>query len=199
MVRFLTRLPVAPDMDSALVDAIDRLRVAVVPTALIDRSRQLDEALLRSDIDGVLTGPWIIDMARSRGVTLRVTPMPSILNGDVLAISAASNHKDAAAMLIGHLGSYANARAFCMAVSDAGFPADLRRAEADPAFAGDALTVGFLRTAQMSRPLPHSTRMLAIEPVLERMLDRCFRAKDKRAVEQIVSEARREVEALESR
>lgn len=199
-VRFLTRLPVAPDMDSALVHAIDHLRMMVeVRQAVMDRSRQLDDALLRGDIDGVLTGPWIIDMARSRGVPLMVQPMASILNGDVLAISAASNQKVAAAKLIGYLSSYANARAFCMAISDAGFPADLHRAETDTAFTNDALTRGFLLTAQMSRPLPHSSRMLAIEPVLERMLDRCFRAKDKRVVEQIVSEARREVEVLESR
>ncbi|MBC8125073.1 MAG: hypothetical protein H7X70_05015, partial [Candidatus Kapabacteria bacterium] len=97
----------------------------------------------------------------------------------------------------GYLRSYPQARAFCMSISDAGFPMDLARVSTDSAFTSDSLTIGFLRTARMSSPLPHSSRMLSIEPVIEDMLSRCFRAKNRQEIESLVADARRKVQELE--
>ncbi|MFM8771118.1 MAG: extracellular solute-binding protein, partial [Candidatus Kapaibacterium sp.] len=74
------RLPISRDLTDSLAGAIWNV-VASSPHATRDRSRQLDELLLRGEIPSVLTGAWIVDMAhQQRNTALRVRPIPSILN-----------------------------------------------------------------------------------------------------------------------
>ncbi len=199
-VKLYSRVPIAQDLNDALVDALDDLRITTIPNARIDRSRQLDQALLNGKLDAVLTGPWIVDMARERGIpTLSVKPMRSILNADVLSVAKNSANESAAHSFISYIRDYPQARAFCMSISDAGFPVDLARVSTDSAFTSDSLTIGFLRTAQMSSPLPHSKRMLSIEPIIEDMLSRCFLAKSRQEIASLVEVARSKVQVLELR
>lgn len=197
---FYTSLPIQASMNDTLVDALWSMRSTLDNRAYIDRSRQLDERLLSGQIRSVYSGSWIADMAKARSVhTLRVTPTRSILNADVLAISARSAARRDAEMLIGFLTSYEQARRLCVAVSDAGFPTDLVRAAADTAFTMDALRFGFLQTAQMSVTLPAGPVMLAVEPVIEDMIVRCYDAPSREAIRSIVQAAASEVERLSSR
>jgi hypothetical protein len=197
---FYTSLPIQASMNDTLVDALWSMRSTLGNQAFIDRSRQLDERLLGGQIRSVYTGSWIADMAKARSIhALRVTPTRSILNADVLAISARSAARRDAEMLIGFLTSYEQARRLCVAVSDAGFPADLVRAAADTAFTMDALRFGFLQTAQMSVTLPAGPAMLAVEPVIEDMIVRCYDAPNRETVRSIVQAAASEVARLSSR
>lgn len=197
--RLYTRLPLSQDLNDTLIDALmqfDRTHA----DRLLDRSRQLDEMLLNGKINAVLTGPWIIDMIRSRGLTtFGVFPITSILNADVLSVSKSSEQSSAAHAFIGFLRSYEQARAFAAGVSDAGFPSDLKRAQTDTMFTSDPLVKGFLETAVLSRPLPHSSTLLSIEPVIEEMLSKCFAATDRKTIAAAVQDAKTKVLALESR
>lgn len=194
-----SRLPLSQDLNDSLVDVLWRF-TTMYPDRILDRSRQLDELLLNGKINAVLTGPWIIDMMRARNLTnFGVVPMPSILNADVLSVSASSQHQQSTHAFIAFLRDYAQARAFAVAVSDAGFPADVERARRDSIFTTDVMKKGFLETAVLSRPLPHSTKMLSIEPVIEEMLTTCFMAKDRSTIVRAVADARTKVAALESR
>lgn len=193
-----TRQPISADLDETLVRAFVALH-RDVPNLVLDRSRKLDEMLLQGSVSGVFTGPWIVDMARQRGTQLYVRPMPSILNADVLAVSRTSTHRDAALTLIRFLTQYENARAFCERISDAGFPADLARAQTDSLFTGDPLLSGFLATASMSRVLPRSATLLRIEPVMEDMLSRALETRDSLQLSRLIATTRQRVLALESR
>jgi hypothetical protein len=194
------RTPIAAGLDASLVDALWALSGTIVPRAVIDQSRRLDERLLNAELRMVYTGPWIVDMARRRSITsLRITPSVSILNADVLAVSARSTQASAAHRLIAYLRAYPQARRLCMSVSDAGFPADLDAASRDSAFTVDPLRHGFLRTAMRSRVLPHTPTLLSVEPVVEDMLVRWYDARSRADVARIVAEARAAVTAIESR
>lgn len=197
--RLYQRLPISADLTDSLAQAIWTV-VSSSPAAVRDRSRQLDELLLRGQLGSVLTGAWMVDMARRQNNTsLRVQPIVSILNTDVLAISRKSASKDAALNLIHFLCRYDNARAFCMSVSDAGFPADLWTASKDSVFMRDSLQRGFLTTAMMSVPLAHSSKLLSIEPIVEEMLERCYAATSKEDVAAYVRNAQIQVRSAESR
>ena len=197
--RLYQRVPISDDLNDSLSVAIWTV-VTSSPNAIRDRSRQLDEQLLRGQIGSVLTGAWIVDMARRQNNRfLRVQPMESILNMDLLAYSKTSTFKRAALGLIQFLCQYEQARSFCLSVSDAGFPADLWTASQDSMFLRDSLQRGFLRTAQISKPLVTSPKLLSIEPIIEDMLERCYAAKSKEEVAAIVSSARQQVRLAESR
>ncbi|HLP28614.1 MAG TPA: extracellular solute-binding protein [Candidatus Didemnitutus sp.] len=196
--RFYTSLPISSTFDSALVSALWTIRSSVDKGALIERARQLDDGLLNDELRETYTGAWIIDMARRRNIShLRVAVAPSILNGDVLAISRSSSHIDAARIFTTWLTSYQQARAFAVAISDAGFPADLTTAASDSVFDRDNLQRGFLSVARMARPLPESSRTLSIEPVVEDMIVRCYGAATRSDVERIVEQARSAIMQLE--
>lgn len=196
--RFYTTLPISSTFDSALVTALWTIRSNVDKGALIERARQLDDRLLNDDLRETYTGAWIIDMARRRNIHhLRVITSPSILNGDVLAISRTSTQRDAARTFTTWLTSYQHARAFSMAVSDAGFPSDLVAASRDSVFTRDPLQRGFLDVALLSRPLPESSKTLSVEPIVEDMIVRCYGATSKDDVQQIVEKARLAVVELE--
>ncbi len=192
------RQPISADLNSTLVNALLQLH-RDVPTLMLDRSRQLDDMLLRGTVSGVFTGPWIIDMARQRNVALYARVMPSILNADVLAVSRTTEHPKEARALIRFLTSYDQARAFCERVSDAGFPADLDRAERDTLFTRDTLIHQFLATARLSRTLPRSATLLKIEPIMEDMLSRALVTKDSIALQVLVTTTRMKITELESR
>lgn len=192
-----TRTPISRDLNDSLASVLWTF-VEETQGVVLARSRQLDEMLLDGTIDGALTGPWIIDMAKNRAInSLRVEPIRSILNADVLAVSRGTKRYSDGLALIRFLTSYSNARAFCVAISDAGFPADLLRAKQDSVFLRDSLVLGFLKTSLISKPLPHSSRLLSIEPVVENMLDECFRAKSRAQITQSVEKASNAVRALE--
>jgi hypothetical protein len=197
--RLYTRLPLSGDLTDSLAETIWEV-VTSSPTAIRDRSRQLDEQLLRGQIGSVLTGAWIVDMARQQNNSfLRVLPLPSILNTDVLAISKTSTSKNAARDLVSFLCQYDNSRAFCLSVSDAGFPADLWTASQDSVFLRDSLRRGFLQTAMISMPLVHSAKLLRVEPIIEDMMERCYAANSKEHVIACVRSARQQVLLAESR
>jgi hypothetical protein len=197
--RLYQRLPISHDLTDSLAGSIWTV-VTSSPTAIRDRSRQLDEQLLRGQIGSVLTGAWIVDLARQqKNSSLRVQPLPSILNTDVLAVSKASKSKNAAKGLVSFLCQYENARAFCLSVSDAGFPADLWTASQDSVFLRDSLQHGFLQTAMVSKPLVHSSTLLRVEPIIEDMIERCYAANSKEQVAAYVRSAREKVLLAESR
>jgi len=197
--QFYARQPVAATMDSALVEALWRLRTEIVPTAVIDRSRQLDERLMRGEIRRVFSGAWLVDAARARNVrTLRVEPVRSILNADVLAVSRTSAAQGDAHALIAFLRDYRQARAFCAQVSDAGFPADVQRAMGDTLFTADAFRAGFAQTALLSAPLPAGPVMLQIEPIIEDMIVRSYDADSRDAIATLVASARAKIEQVSS-
>lgn len=193
-----TRLPISNDLNNELVRAFVQLH-RDVPNLLLDRSRQLDEMLLRGSVPGVFTGPWIIDMARERRVPLYTTVMPSILNADVLAVARSTQHRDLSIELIRFLTQYKNARAMCERISDAGFPADLERAQRDTLFTRNALMKGFLATARQSRTLPQSATLLRIEPLIEEMISRACMTKDSSALSALIAATRTRVLSEESR
>ncbi|MFM8770973.1 MAG: hypothetical protein ACKOE4_02970, partial [Candidatus Kapaibacterium sp.] len=118
---------------------------------------------------------------------------------DVLSLNKTSSSKDAAIALIAFLGRYDNAREFCRSVSDAGFPAELNRASQDSVFTRDSLRRGFLQTAQLSKPLVYSPKLLILEPIIEAMLEWCYSAKTKEDVVAYVRSAREQVLSAESR
>jgi maltose-binding protein MalE len=137
-------------------------------------------------------------MARQRKIDfLRVVPRPSILNGDVLAISRNSKSVAAANSFIAYVTSYEQSRLLCSMVSDAGFPADIDKAMLDTLFNVDPLQKGFLETIKVSRPLPLHKNMLSIEPIIEDMIVRCYAAKSKDEVVEIVQLARNQIELFE--
>lgn len=193
-----TRQPISADLNDTLVRAFMSLH-REVPSLTLDRSRQLDDLLLRGALSGVFTGPWIIDMAQRRGVQLAVRPMPSILNADVLAMSRIAKHPEQCHALIRFLVTYDHARTFCSRVSDAGFPADLARAQTDTLFTRNPLVRGFLETALLSRTLPRSATLLRIEPVVEDLLSRALMTRDSVELRSAVATARQRVASLESR
>ena len=193
------RLPISDDLQDTLASALWSI-LESSPGAIRDRSRKLDELLLRGKISSVLTGTWIIDMASDQHHdSLRVRPMRSILNADVMAIPASTQSRQEAILLLGHLSSYESSRQFCHRVSDAGFPADLDRAIRDPLFNTNTLQKGFLETARLSQPMVHSAKLLSIEPVIETMLERSYGARSREEIRSIVGAARAEVRKLESR
>ncbi|MBU3698585.1 MAG: extracellular solute-binding protein [Candidatus Kapabacteria bacterium] len=197
--RLYQRLPISDDLSDSLAGSIWNV-VTSSQAAIRDRSRQLDEQLLRGQVGSVLTGAWIVDLARQQNnSSLRVHPLASILNLDLLAISKSSTSKSAARDLVSFLCQYDNARAFCLSVSDAGFPADLGTASQDSVFLRDSLQRGFLQTALISVPLVHSSKLLRIEPIVEDMLERCYGAKSKEQVAAYVRSAREKVLLAESR
>ena len=197
--RLYTRLPLSGDLTDSLAGTIWEV-VKSSPTAIRDRSRQLDEQLLRGQIGSVLTGAWIVDLARQQNNSyLRVLPLPSILNTDVLAISKTSTSKNAARDLVSFLCQYDNSLAFCLSISDAGFPADLSTASQDSVFLRDSLRRGFLQTAMISMPLVHSATLLRVEPIVEEMIERCYAANSKEQVEAYVMSAREQVLSAELR
>mgnify|MGYP000150221511 CR=1 FL=1 len=196
--RFYTTLPISATIDDALVDALWIVRSQIENGALIERARQLDDRLLNNELHETYTGAWIIDMARRRRITnLRVVPTTSILNGDVLAISRNSIQQAAARTFTTWLTRYQQARAFAVAISDAGFPADLQSASVDSAFLRDPLQRGFLDVTRMARPLPESRLILSIEPIVEDMIVRCYGATTRAEVQRIVDQARTAIVALE--
>ena len=197
--NFHTSLPIAAGMDSTLVNALWSIREQIVPNGIIDRSRQLDERLLRGDIRAVFSGAWLVDMAKARGIsTLGITPTRSILNADILAISRTSAVRTQACDLIGFLRSYDQARAFCAGVSDAGMPADLDRASKDELFTSDPLKAGFLETAMQSRPLPAGPIMLTIEPIIEDMIVRSYDVQTRAGMAQLVEQTRARIREIEA-
>lgn len=197
--RLYQRLPISSDLNDTLAQAIWSV-ISSSHGVVRDRSRQLDDLLLQGRIRSALTGAWIIDMAREQSnENLRVRPMRSILNADVLAVPATSSSQTPAVLLLRQLSSYEASREFCRRVSDAGFPTDLNRTKKDSIFTTDPLTRGFLETAVLSRPLIHSARLLAIEPLVERLLEKSYSATSLEAVRDLVSSARTEVKTLESR
>ncbi len=197
--NFYTRLPLWPDCNEELVLALDSMRRTILTNAMIDRSRELDQALLKGDITAVLTGAWIVEMARERNQrALSVLPMRSVLNADVLTISQRSANRAAAGQLIDFLCSYTNARAFASSVPDAGFPADLQKVGADTAFLSNPLIQGFYRTALLSAPLPYSATFLRCEPLVEDLIARCFSARNADEIRQHVNAAKEALRVMES-
>jgi len=186
---FYTRFPLQQDMDERLVLALDSLRMRAHGTALIERSRDLDERFLRGDVKYVYTGMWILDMARQRGITsFAIIPTPSILNGDVLCVSKNSTQRTLAQQFISFLTSHVQARRFCMMVSDAGFPSAPASQLGDEHM--DAWRQGFLETVSLSVPAATSARLLDAEPVIEDMIVRCYDATSINDVRAIVNDAR---------
>jgi len=190
---------ISANMDSTLVNALWLLRGVAVGGALIERSRQIDESLLRGDVSNAYTGSWIIDMAHDRNIDfLDVMVEESILNGDVLAVGANTQNNTVATDFVAYLTHFNQARAFCAAVSDAGYPADLAQASADSVFTSSRLRRGFLETALISRPLPLHAKLLSIEPIVEDMIVKSYTAPSKEEIIQIVRSAKSAIVEIEA-
>jgi maltose-binding protein MalE len=194
---FYRRLPISADMDERLVQALWSLRNRAVNNAIIEPSRQLDERFLNGEIKQLYTGMWIIDMAAARNITsFRVIPTPSIKNGDVLAITARSAANTNAQRFIAWLAAAPQARAFCDAVSDAGFAADTAGGAGETAGLSPRLT-GFAQTVALSSFLPSTPVMLSVEPIIEQLIERSYHAPSQEAIRKMVADAKRKVEDVE--
>lgn len=187
--RFFRTLPVHATMDDSLVDALDALRLRVTNGALLERSRQLDEALLRGSVAQVVTGAWMLpDIERQR---MTIVPIPSILNADLLAVSRRTNVRPQALAFVAWLTAPRQLAAFCTAVVDAGIPADTA------VVTGRPIDIGYRKTLGMAIPLPTSAQQLRIEPIVEDMIDRTYRARSRDEIVRIVTSARDELRSFE--
>lgn len=203
--EFYTRLPISADMDERLVQALWLLHNRAVNNAIIESSRKLDERFLNGEIKQLYTGMWIIDMAAARNITsFRVIPTPSIKNGDVLAITARSAANTNAQHFIAWLAAAPQARAFCDAVSDAGFAADDTTAGKTAGLSRATDTAGlsprlsaFAQTVALSSFLPSTPVMLSVEPLIEQLIERSYHAPSQDAIRKMVAEAKRKVEDVE--
>jgi len=195
---FYKTLPISSTFDSTLVNALWSITKLVEKGGLVERARQLDDHLLNDQLQKTYTGVWIIDMARKRGIHhLVIEQTPSILNGDVLAISRSSSYQREALEFVTWLRSYEQARVFALGVSDAGFPFDLDRARNDAAFTKDPMTISFLSVARIASPLPDGEHMLLVEPIVEDMIVRCYDAKSRQDIVSIVRNAYDQVREAE--
>lgn len=194
---FYTRLPISDDMDTSLVSALWFVR-GLATHGIIDQGRVLDQKFLQREINSVYTGMWILDMAKAQHVHgFTVVPSASILNGDIVAVSKASNHGNDAQTFVAWLTAYNQAKRLCMQVSDAGIPADTA-AYTDSDFRRTAEARGFIETLSLSIPLPTSPTQLQVEPVVEQLVEQCYRATSKEQVALYVREARSKIQQIEA-
>lgn len=123
-------LPIAATADSSLVGALGEL-AALVPYAVVEPSRQLDERLRRGQIGAALSGMWMLGDSAVLATYDVAGVVPhrsgadgsSILSGDCFAIARASARRREAKEFLAFLGRWELAAAFCRDVPDAGFPA----------------------------------------------------------------------------
>lgn len=195
--EFFGSLPVYKTIDTNLVNALWTVRGLVHDGAVVDNSRGLDERFARGEIHNLLTGSWIVNMVSGSSLAaMEVRPAPSVLNGDVLAITSASDVHGAAQNFIQWLTSYQQAKTFCLNVPDAGFPAS-DSVFGDPDFSVSLLQSGFLQTIRLSKPLPVTPHLLAIEPIIERLIEQCYSAATKQDVHAWVMQAKAAVRNIE--
>lgn len=190
--HFYTCLPISSTMDSNLVEALWRLN-RYCSTAIIDNGRALDQSFLRGEITRLYTGMWILDEAQKRGVqTIRVVPTKSILNGDLLAVTKRSTKQTTAMNLVDWLTDYKQSSRFCLAISDAGFPADTAVYSDERFMQGQRKQ--FLETLRLSRPLPEAATLLTVEPIIEAAIQKCYFATSIDEVRLYVSKAREQLQ-----
>lgn len=196
---FYRTLPISASMNERLVQALWQLRDTITQHGIAEPSRLLDDRFLRGEIQSVWTGPWMIDQIRRRSITaISVRPLPSIRNGDVLAVSAGSQQHEAAQIFIDWLTEYAQAKRFCLMVSDAGYPADDATWK-DSVFQQDPLQAGFVATLRQSHFLPISPTLLQIEPIVETLIEASLRASSVQDVRGLVRAAQTKIQAVETR
>lgn len=171
--RLFQFTPLSHSFDSTAVIGLQRY-VEMSKGGMIEQSRRLDEKFLAGNIGAWMTGQWIIGSARALHADTNFTVLgrvpgssgASILGGDALAVSARSPNRLAAERLVRFLTSYEQSRALCLAIPDAGFPANPRSFD-DTAFTADHLKRGFLQQVRTSIALPPTPIFLDAEAALE--------------------------------
>ncbi len=172
-----TATPLAQSFDQAAVRGLTYYR-SLAQSGIPERSRRLDELFLQGTVGAWITGAWILDMVENHQRSSSFSVLPqiptasprdtgwSILGGDCLAVSGSSRFTTEAMDFISFLTDYRQARSFCLAVSDAGIPADTN-ALSDEAFRQTAGQRGFLEQLRYARTLPWSPVFLEAESILE--------------------------------
>ncbi len=196
---FYTRLPISHSMDSTLVQALWSVRGLASDHALLEQGRQLDQAFMQGKVANLYSGAWMLGQSTpTNRISFSVVPTRSVLNGDVLAVSKSSARLEQAAELVKWLTAYPQAREFCVAVPDAGIPADPKVFD-DTTFARTEQQRGFLQTIHGAKPLPRSPLLLRFEPIVESLIERSYRAENIEQVKQYVQTARVEIQSIESK
>lgn len=201
--KLFQSIPLSDSFDSTAVMGLQRY-VEMSKGGMIEQSRRLDEKFLAGDIGAWMTGQWIISSARGVHADTNFTVLgrvpgssgASILGGDALAIAARSPHRLAAERLVRFLTDYEQSRALCVAIPDAGFPANTRSFD-DTTFTTDRLKRGFLQQVRTSIVLPPTPIFLDAEAVLEdEIMQSVYGAK---SPAQAVYSARQRIKDLESK
>ncbi|NQW29529.1 MAG: extracellular solute-binding protein [Ignavibacteria bacterium] len=211
---FYRTIPLSATFDSSLVNTLWNIRRNVVPNALIETSKNLDEYLIRGEVKNLYSGTWMIDIAKTRDInSIKVIPSFSILNGDVLCITSASANPKASEKLVAYLTKPQNALSFCNSVSDAGFPYTYTATPTSPptsthtstptttnsqSFPNNDLQQGFANTVRTAKPLPSHLSVPATERVVEDMIVASYTISTKAEMEQLVFKTRKRVNEIEA-
>lgn len=197
--NFCTSIPLSLGFDATLVDALWRIRTEIVPHSLIQPSKTLDEEFIRGNIQNVLSGTWMIDIIRNRGVkSVTVVPTKSILNGDVLCIPSTSKRSKQGVELISFLTSMENSLRFCKGVSDAGFPSAIGDSVSKE-YNYQGIRLGFFNTVQVSVPLPSHESIAATERVIEDMIVASYAVSSIQQMTKLVLDTKERVKEIERR
>lgn len=182
--------PVWKTLDQNAINALDSFRITARRSRL-DRSALLDKAALQGNIGTVITGSWMISTLPPQWV---VSPSTNVLNGDVLAIT--NGHATSKTVeLLSFLRSFEQARLFTDRVTDAGFPANIRRL-AQQSY--PSRREGFKTSVITAVELPTSPAWLSIEEELERLINTCAIAPSRSHVIEVVADTRKRLMALEN-
>lgn len=149
--------------------------LALARVGFIDGQSGLDRLFLSGKVAYWISGPWLVQRIAKENPSLRYTviPMPgfpggkgySFAGGEYLAISAASEQKEAAKKLITFLTSPAEALAFAKALPGGTTPSDLSVA-GDP-WLQSAERKAFTDQLKAARMTPVHPKWLDIEAIVE--------------------------------
>ncbi len=182
--------PFSQSIDEAALRALERY-AELCKNGRVESSRQLDEAMARSELSAWPSGMWNLGK-KEVDEYYRVSPRwPSlnlsqktelegedigwsILSADCYALTKQSAHKALANALFAFLARPSVQRAFCAAVPDAGFPAyafsevpALNEEALDTLFKRSPNAVAFYKQCMHARPLPRSKHFLEAEQLFE--------------------------------
>lgn len=206
---FLSR-PYWSTLDDSAVVALERY-VSFCDYGINESSRNLDERFVRGDIGVWVSGAWILASAARTGRSASFTVLDgtfpledvttahhgSILSGDYLAVSNASEHRHEATLLIDYLTSDNTALAFCEAIPDAGVPAGRQALDTMRERLQDANAIAFCDAIEQAPSIEQSIHFLDAERIFEEeVMMAIYRKKTAR---QAVTDARDRIKAVETR
>lgn len=143
-------------------------------TGFIETQRELDAAFVQGKVSILNSGSWLKAKLDAAAAPYRVVLFPgtasspgiSFAGGEYLAVTAKTTKQTLARQLVHFLTDPNQALRFCMAVPEAGFPAD-RRTFADPTLVADSVKAVFARQLSHARMTPVHPKWLDVQAILE--------------------------------